>query len=46
LRRIIDDSALAQTLADKGRARAEQMTWRHTAEGWMGALQRAATLRD
>jgi len=39
---VIEDDALARTLALKGRQRAETFTWERTAAGWLRALTRAA----
>ena len=42
LRRVLTDAALARRLSKAGRERAEELTWERTAEGWLGALRRAA----
>jgi glycosyltransferase involved in cell wall biosynthesis len=42
LARVLDDSALAASLGDAARRRAESMSWRRTADGWLAALEHAA----
>ena len=42
LARVLTDPALAARLRDAGLARSADLTWRRTARGWLGALERAA----
>jgi glycosyltransferase involved in cell wall biosynthesis len=42
LERVLTDSALSTRLRAAGRARAEQMTWDRTTDGWLWALTAAA----
>jgi glycosyltransferase involved in cell wall biosynthesis len=42
LLRVLTDGALAERLRAAGRIRAQSMSWERTAEGWLGALRRAA----
>jgi len=44
LRQVLEDPALARTLAEKGRARAKLLSWERTARGWLAALERAVNL--
>jgi glycosyltransferase involved in cell wall biosynthesis len=41
LRRVLSDPDLSERLSAAGRRRAEAMTWRKTAEGFLGALRAA-----
>jgi glycosyltransferase involved in cell wall biosynthesis len=41
VRRLVTDSALAAELAERGRRRADEFTWRRTAEGTLAAYGRA-----
>jgi alpha-1,3-rhamnosyl/mannosyltransferase len=48
LRRVLTDAALARDLRARGPARARELSWEATTEGWLAALERAvadATLR-
>jgi glycosyltransferase involved in cell wall biosynthesis len=42
LLRVLTEDGLAERLRAAGRARAEEMTWERTADGWLAALRRAA----
>ena len=42
LDRVLGDADLASRLRRAGRARAEEMTWERTADGWLEVLRRAA----
>lgn len=39
---VLEDRALAEELGRAARARAEQLSWKRTAEGWLAVLRRAA----
>jgi len=41
LARVLTDAALAQDLRARGPARARELSWEATAEGWLAALERA-----
>jgi glycosyltransferase involved in cell wall biosynthesis len=42
LRRVLSDAELSRSLGAAGRARAEQMPWSRTVEGWLAVIERAA----
>jgi hypothetical protein len=41
VRRLVTDAGLAADLAERGRARAAEFSWKRTAEGTLAAYRRA-----
>jgi glycosyltransferase involved in cell wall biosynthesis len=42
LKRVLSDRSLASELSQRGRRRAEAMTWQHAADGYLAVLERVA----